>query len=224
MGLPEDPTKRSNRMRRGAITILAIGLLLAAAPILARATDYQIDPSHTAVTFSVRHLMISNVRGEFEKTAGTISVNGTDPSSVKINVTIDASSINTRVDRRDAHLKSPDFLEVDKYPTITFKSTRVEAAGSGKWKVTGDLTLHGVTKEVVLDVTGPTPEITDPMGAKRVGASATASISRKDFGLTWNKALESGGVVVGDEVDIQIDVEAVETTKAAAAEHLGQAS
>ena len=211
-------------MRRGAITILAIGLLLAAAPILARATDYQIDPSHTAVTFSVRHLMISNVRGEFEKTAGTISVNGTDPSSVKINVTIDASSINTRVDRRDAHLKSPDFLEVDKYPTITFKSTRVEAAGSGKWKVTGDLTLHGVTKEVVLDVTGPTPEITDPMGAKRVGASATASISRKDFGLTWNKALESGGVVVGDEVDIQIDVEAVETTKAAAAEHLGQAS
>ncbi len=211
-------------MRRGAITILAIGLLLAAAPILARATDYQIDPSHTAVTFSVRHLMISNVRGEFEKTAGTISVNGTDPSSVKINVTIDASSINTRVDRRDAHLKSPDFLEVDKYPTITFKSTRVEAAGSGKWKVTGDLTLHGVTKEVVLDVTGPTPEITDPMGAKRVGASATASISRKDFGLTWNKALESGGVVVGDQVDIQIDVEAVETTKAAAAEHLGQAS
>ena len=211
-------------MRRGAITILAIGLLLAAAPILARATDYQIDPSHTAVTFSVRHLMISNVRGEFEKTAGTISVNGTDPSSVKINVTIDASSINTRVDRRDAHLKSPDFLEVDKYPTITFKSTRVEAAGSGKWKVTGDLTLHGVTKEVALDVTGPTPEITDPMGAKRVGASATASINRKDFGLTWNKTLESGGVLVGDQVDIQIDVEAVETTKAAAAEHLGQAS
>jgi len=224
MGLPGNPTKRSNQMRRGAITILAIGLLLVAAPILARATDYQIDPSHTAVTFSVRHLMISNVRGEFEKTAGTISVNGTDPSSVKINVTIDASSINTRVDRRDAHLKSPDFLEVDKYPTITFKSTRVVAAGSGKWKVTGDLTLHGVTKEVVLDVTGPTPEITDPMGAKRVGASATASISRKDFGLTWNKALESGGVVVGDEVDIQIDVEAVETTKAAAAEHPGQAS
>ena len=209
-------------MKRGAITILAIGLLLVAAPIVAHATDYTIDPSHTAVTFSVRHLMISNVRGEFEKTAGTISVNGTDPSSVKIDVTIDASSVNTRVDRRDAHLKSPDFLEVAKYPTITFKSTRVEAAGSGKWKVSGNLTLHGVTREVVLDVTGPTPEITDPMGSKRVGASATATISRKDFGLTWNKALDNGGVLVGDEVAIQIDVEAVKTKATAAAEHLGK--
>ena len=119
-------------MKRGAITILAIGLLLVAAPIVAHATDYTIDPSHTAVTFSVRHMMISNVRGEFEKTSGTISANGTDPNSVKIDVTIDASSINTRVDRRDAHLKSPDFLEVDKFPTITFKSTKVEAGGIGQ--------------------------------------------------------------------------------------------
>jgi len=195
-------------MERGAITILAIGLLLAAAPIAARAAEYTIDPSHTAVTFSVRHMMISNVRGEFEKTSGTISANGTDPNSVKIDVTIDASSVNTRVDRRDAHLKSPDFLEVDKYPTITFKSTKVEPAGAGKWKVTGNLTIHGVTKQVVLDVTGPTPEITYN-GITHVGASATATISRKDFGLTWNKALDNGGVLVGDEVGIQIDVEAV---------------
>ncbi len=209
-------------MKRGAVTILAIGLLLVVAPLLARAAEYTIDPSHTAVTFSVRHMMISNVRGEFEKTSGTISANGTDPNSVKIDVTIDASSVNTRVNRRDAHLKSPDFLEVAKYPAITFKSTKVEPAGSGKWKVTGNLTLHGVTKEVVLDVTGPTPEITDPMGNKRVGASATATISRKDFGLTWNKALDNGGVLVGDEVAIQIDVEAVKTKATAAAEHLGK--
>ena len=211
-------------MRRGAITIFAIGLLLAAAPLLARAADYDIDPSHTAGTFSVRHMMISNVRGEFEKTSGTISASGTDPNSVKIDVKIDASSVNTRVARRDAHLKSPDFLEVEKYPTMTFKSTKVEPAGSGKWKVTGDLTLHGVTKAVVLDVTGPTPEVTDPMGSTRVGASATATISRKDFGLNWNKALDSGGVLVGDEVDIQIDVEAVKAPKSAAAEHRDTAS
>ncbi len=211
-------------MKRGAITILAIGLLVVAAPTLAHATDYKIDPSHTAVTFSVKHMMISNVRGEFEKLTGTISASGSDPNSVKIDVTIDASSINTRVDRRDAHLKSPDFLEVAKYPAITFKSTKVEAAGPSKWKVTGNLTIHGVTREVALDVIGPTPEIIDPMGSTRIGASATATISRKDFGLTWNKALESGGVVVGDEVDIQIDVEAVKTKAAASAEHRNTAS
>ena len=211
-------------MKRGATTGMVLGLLLLATPRLARATEYQIDPSHTAVTFSVRHMMISNVRGEFEKTSGTITANGSDPNSVKIDVAIDAASVNTRVDRRDAHLKSPDFLDVGKYPTITFKSTKVEAAGSGKWKVSGNLTLHGVTKQVVLDVTGPTPEITDPMGNTRVGASATTTISRKDFGLTWNKTLESGGVLIGDDVAIQIDIEAVKAKAAAAAEHRDTAS
>jgi len=123
-------------------------------------------------------------------------------------VTIDASSVDTRVERRDAHLKSPDFLDVAKYPTITFKSTKVEADGPNKWKMTGDLTVHGVTKPVVLDVEGSGPPI-QVMGNTRAGASATTKINRSDFGLTWNKALETGGVLVGDEVAISIDVEAV---------------
>ncbi len=205
-------------MKRNSFAILAMVVLLPAAPIFAHATEYEIDPAHTSVEFSVRHMMISNVRGEFTKTAGTITINGEDPGSLKIEATIDAASVATRVDRRDAHLKSPDFLDVGKYPTITFKSKKVEPAGTGKWKLTGDLTIHGVTKEVVLDVTGPTREITDPMGNKRVGASATTTISRKDFGLTWNKALEAGGVLVGDDVAIQIDVEAVRKNAAASAD------
>jgi polyisoprenoid-binding protein YceI len=198
-------------MKRACLAMLVFGVLLMTAPGWARADDWEIDPSHTAVQFSVRHMMISTVRGQFDKCAGKISANGSDPSSVKIDVTIDASSVNTRVAMRDHHLISPDFLDIGKYPTITFKSKKVEAAGADKWKVTGDLTLHGVTKEVVLDVSGPTAQITDPMGNKRVGASATTSISRKDFGLVWNKLVEGGGAVVSDEVDIEIDVEAVKS-------------
>jgi polyisoprenoid-binding protein YceI len=184
-------------------------LLVAAAAHTASADTWQIDPAHTNVEFTVRHMMISNVKGAFEKTTGTIIANGNDPTAATIDATIDASSINTRVAKRDAHLKSPDFFDVAKYPTITFKSTKIEADGAGKWKVTGDLTLHGVTKPVVMNVDGPTAPIKDPMGNVRAGASATATISRKDFGLTWNKALETGGVVVGDEVSISIDVEAI---------------
>jgi polyisoprenoid-binding protein YceI len=196
---------------------MALSILLLGSPILARATEWQIDPAHSSVQFSVRHMMISNVRGEFTKTTGTITAEGKDPNSVKIQAEIDAGSISTRVEKRDAHLKSADFLDVEKYPTIIFDSKKIEAAGAGKWKVTGDLTLHGVTREVVLDVTGPTEEITDPMGKKRVAASATTAISRKDFGVNWNKALEAGGLVVGDEVKIQIDVEATQKSPAAAA-------
>jgi polyisoprenoid-binding protein YceI len=154
-------------------------------------------------------MMISNVKGTFEKTSGTVTVEGSDPTTAKIDAIIDASSINTRVEKRDADLKSPDFLDVAKYPSITFISTKVEGAGEGKWKVTGDLTLHGVTKPVVLDVEGTGAPIHDPMGNTRAGASATAKISRKDFGLTYNKTLETGGVMVGDEVSITIDVEAI---------------
>ena len=131
--------------------VVAIAFTLMA-PVLAHADTWKIDPMHTSVEFTVRHMMISNVKGTFEKTSGTITVEGSDPTTAKIDAVIDASSINTRVERRDADLKSPDFLDVAKYPTITFKSTKVEAAGKGKWKVTGDLTLHGVTKPVVLDV------------------------------------------------------------------------
>jgi polyisoprenoid-binding protein YceI len=187
---------------------VAIAITLAA-PILAHADNWQIDPMHTSVEFTVRHMMISNVKGSFEKTSGTITIDGNDPTTAKIDATIDASSLNTRVERRDADLKSPNFLDVQKYPTITFKSTKVEAAGPGKWKVTGDLTLHGVTKPVVLEVESSGTPIHDPMGNTRAGASATTKINRKDFGLTYNKALETGGVMVGDEVAISIDVEAI---------------
>jgi polyisoprenoid-binding protein YceI len=189
-------------------TAVAIAIVIAL-PVLAHADTWQIDPAHTNVEFSVRHMIISKVKGIFNKTSGTITINSNDPTSAKIDATIDAASINTRVDKRDAHLKSPAFLDVDKYPTITFISTKVEAAGPGKWKVTGDLTLHGVTKPVELDVEGTGTPITDPMGNTRAGASATTKINRKDFGLTWNQPLETGGVMVGDEVAISIDVEAI---------------
>jgi polyisoprenoid-binding protein YceI len=188
--------------------VFAVALALAI-PAFAHADTWQIDPAHTNVEFTVRHMMISNVKGQFEKTSGTITTNGNDPTTAKIDATIDASSINTRVDKRDAHLKSPDFLDVEKFPTITFKSTKIEADGPNKWKVTGDLTLHGVTKPVVVEVESSGAPITDPSGKMRAGASATATISRKDFGIVWNKAMETGGVVVGDEVAISIDVEAI---------------
>ena len=189
-------------------TAIAIAMMIAL-PMVARADTWQIDPMHTSVEFTVRHMMISNVKGTFQKTAGTVTTNGSDPASATIDATIDASSVDTRVERRDAHLKSPDFLDVAKYPTITFKSTKIEAAGPGKFTVTGDLTLHGVTKPVVLDVETAGAPIKDPMGNMRAGASATTKIKRSDFGLTWNKALETGGLVVGDEVAISIDVEAI---------------
>ena len=188
--------------------VVAIAFTLVA-PVLAHADTWHIDPMHTSVEFTVRHMMISNVKGTFEKTSGTVTVEGGDPTTAKIDAVIDASSINTRVEKRDADLKSPDFLDVAKYPSITFISTKVEAAGDGKWKVTGDLTLHGVTKPVVLDVEGTGAPIKDPFGNTRAGASATTKINRKDFGVAYNKALEAGGVMVGDEVLITIDVEAI---------------
>jgi polyisoprenoid-binding protein YceI len=194
-----------------AAAILALG------PVAAHADTWKIDLAHTNVEFSVRHMMISNVKGQFEKTNGKVTVDDDKPDNAKIDATIDASSINTRVAQRDGHLKSPEFLDVAKYPTMTFKSTRIERAGENKWKVTGDLTIHGVTKPVVLDVEGPTPPIKDPMGNTRAGASATTTIKRSDFGLTWNKALEAGGVMVGDEVAISIDVEAIKQAGGAGA-------
>jgi len=188
-------------------------VLVIAAPLAASADTWQIDPVHTTVGFSVRHMMISNVRGQFTKVAGTITAKDSDPASVKVEATIDTSSIDTRSADRDADLKSANFLDVAKYPTMTFKSKKIEPAGTGKWKMVGDLTLHGVTKEVTLEVEGPTAPIKDPYGNTRAGASATTKINRKDFGLAWNKALEAGGAVVGDEVTVSIDVEAVEKVK-----------
>ncbi len=195
---------------RTAIARVSFAVLLAAAwPMAARADTWQIDPAHTNVEFTVRHLMISKVKGQFSKTTGSITIDGADTATASVEAVIDASSIDTRVDKRDQHLKSPDFLDVANYPTITFKSTKIEPAGTGQWKMTGNLTLHGVTRPVVLDVDGPSQIITDPMGDTRAGASATTTINRKDYALNWNQALEAGGVLVGDEVAISIDIEAI---------------
>jgi polyisoprenoid-binding protein YceI len=199
-------------MRRSHIlTVAAMALLSAGA--MAQAVQYEIDPVHSSAQFSVRHLMISNVRGQFEKVAGTVVYDPKNPQASSVEATIDATSINTHEPRRDDDLKSSNFFDVAKFPTLTFKSTKVEPAGEGKLRVTGDLTLHGVTKEVVLDVEGPSPEVT--MGPSiRSGASATTRINRRDFGLMWNRVLEGGGAVVGDEVKITLEIEMKRTPPA----------
>jgi len=148
------------------------------------------------------------VSGEFTKVSGTVEGDEKTPAQAVITATIDATSINTREAKRDDHLKSPDFLDVAKYPTIIFKSKKIEPSGSGQFKVTGDLTLHGVTKEVVLDVSDVTAPIKDPMGKTRAGAQASTKIDRKDFGINWSKVIDGGGLMVGDEVAISVDVEA----------------
>jgi polyisoprenoid-binding protein YceI len=170
---------------------------------------YQIDPAHSAAHFSVRHMMISNVRGEFTKVSGRVLFDAENPANSAVEASIDAASINTREAPRDAHLKSADFFDVEKYPEIAFRSTGVAAAGDGELRVKGGLTIHGVTREVTLMVEGPTPEAVDPWGNRRIGATATTKINRKDFGLVWNVALEAGGVLVGEDIKISIDIEAV---------------
>jgi polyisoprenoid-binding protein YceI len=177
---------------------------------------YQFDPAHSSANFTVRHMMIANVRGAFSKISGTVVYDTEKPGETTIAAEIDADSINTREDARDTHLKSADFLDVEKYPAITFKSKKVEYAGGGESDVTGDLTIHGVTKEVTLKVEGPTPEHKDPWGNVRVGASATTKIKRSDFGLTWNAMLEAGGILVGDDLKIELEIEMIKSTESAA--------
>jgi polyisoprenoid-binding protein YceI len=196
-------------MKNWISRILVALVLTISMPLAASADTWQIDPGHTSIQFTVRHMTISSVRGQFDKFAGTITVTGNNPASASIDVTIDTASIDTHSADRDADLKSTNFLDVAKYPTMTFKSKKIETVGHGKYKVIGDLTLHGVTKPVTLAVEVPGPPIKDPWGNMRAGASATAKISRKAFGLTWNKLIEAGGAMVGDEVSISIDVEAV---------------
>jgi polyisoprenoid-binding protein YceI len=178
-------------------------------PALASAATWTIDPDHSSIGFKVRHLMVSNVKGVFEKFTGTVEINDTDIAKSNVDVNIDTNSINTNVQKRDEHLRSADFFDVTKYPAMTFVSKKVVKNGKNSLKVTGDLTLHGVTKEVVLAVEGPTKESKDPWGAIRRGASATTKINRKDFGLIWNKVLETGGVAVGEEVIITLEVELI---------------
>jgi polyisoprenoid-binding protein YceI len=177
---------------------------LAGFSAMAQTQTWYLDPPHSAAQFSVRHLGISTIRGTFTKVGGVVVDDPSDLSKASVDVTIDASSVDTRVDMRDKDLRSDHFFDVAKYPTITFKSKRVEAAGAGKLKVTGDLTMHGVTKEVVLDVDGPTPPMKDPRGNSHRGVSATATISRADYGMTFDAPM------VGDEIAIQLDVELVD--------------
>lgn len=178
-------------------------------PASAQAVRYDLDPAHSAAMFKVRHLMISNVKGEFTKLTGSVVYDPADPGNSSIEATIDATSINTREPQRDEHLKSADFLDVAKFPTITFKSKDIVPSGQGTFEVTGDLTIHGVTQEVALAVADVTPEAKDPWGFLRRGATATVTINRKDYGLVYNAALETGGVMVGEDVHITIDVEMV---------------
>jgi polyisoprenoid-binding protein YceI len=190
-------------MSRFVLTLVTA--LAVAATAAAQAGTWQIDPNHTAAQFSVRHLGVSTVRGAFTKVSGTAKYDPADPSKDSLEVTIDANSVDTRVEMRDNDLRSPRFFDVQKYPTITFHSKAAKAAGVGKLKITGDLTIHGVTKEVVLDVDGPTAPIKDPMGSgQRMGASATTKINRQDFGIVTMP----GGI--GDEITITIDVELVQ--------------
>jgi polyisoprenoid-binding protein YceI len=184
-------------------------ILVLAVPMVALASIWNIDPDHSDIGFKVKHLMVSNVKGSFQKHSGTVDINDKDITKSKVEVTIDTSSVNTGVPKRDEDLRSANFFDVVKYPAMTFVSKKVVKAGEDKLKVTGDLTLHGVTREVVLTVEGPSKESKDPWGNIRKGATATTKINRKDFGLTWNKALETGGVVVGDEVSITLEIEMI---------------
>jgi polyisoprenoid-binding protein YceI len=170
---------------------------------------YKLDPRHSSAQFAVTHLMISTVRGQFHAVNGTVNVDNSDITKSSVDITIDASTVDTNEPDRDKDLKGPNFFDVAKYPTITFKSTGVENGAPGHLKVTGDLTMHGVTKFVVLDVTVPKPPIKDPWGLERTAVSGTSKLNRQDFGMTWNKTLDSGGAVVSDNVDITLDVEMI---------------
>lgn len=172
-------------------------------------STWNIDPAHSVAEFKVKHMMISNVKGQFAKVSGVLTFDETDLTKSHVEASIDAASINTREEQRDTHLKSADFFHVEQHPTLSFKSSRITQARDGELNVAGDLTIRGVTRNVVFTVEGPTPPAKDPWGNTRLGLSATTKINRKDYGLTWNAALETGGILVGDEVTITLDVQFV---------------
>jgi polyisoprenoid-binding protein YceI len=190
------------------IAIASAIVLLTSLSALAQTSTWNIDPAHSTAQFTVRHLAISNVSGNFTKVTGSVVLNEKDITQSQVSASIDVSSVDTRVEARNKDLKSPNFFDVEKYPTIEFKSKRIVNDG-GKLQVIGDLTIHGTTREVTLDVDGPTPELADPWGNSRRGISATTTINRKDFNLTYNNLLKTGEAVVGDNVKIQIDAEMV---------------
>jgi polyisoprenoid-binding protein YceI len=172
-------------------------------------STWALDGAHSSAEFSVRHMMIANVRGEFREISGTLQLDEKNLEDSSVNVTIKTASVQTNEAKRDEHLKSPDFFDVENYPEITFHSTKWEQRGEDELAIRGDLTIHGVTKEVVLKAEGPTEEVKDPWGGTRIGFSAKTKINRKDFGLGWNVALETGGIVVGEDVTIRLEVQFV---------------
>ena len=182
---------------------------ITAAPPQNSTTTWNIDPAHSVAEFKVKHMMIANVKGQFSKVSGALVLDESDLANSRIEASIEAASVHTRDEQRDAHLKSADFFHVEKFPTLHFKSTGVKVAGEGELSVEGDLTIHGVTRKVRFAVEGPTPPAKDPWGNTRIGISATAKINRKDFGLTWNAALETGGILVGDDITITLDAQFV---------------
>ena len=189
---------------------IAITAGLAAAlslPAAAATSTWQIDPAHSAAQFAVKHLAISTVRGAFTSVKGTVQFDDKDITKSSVDVTIDVNSVDTRQPDRDKDLRSDHFFDAEHFPAITFKSKRVEQVSPGKLKINGDLTIHGITKEVVLDVDGPTAPVKDPWGNQRMAINATTKINRQDFGVKWNATMDNGGVVVGDEVTITIDAE-----------------
>ena len=171
-------------------------------------TTWKIDPAHSSVEFAVRHLMIATVRGRFGEVSGTVTTDDTDPSKGSVEITINAASIDTREPQRDAHLRSADFFDVEKFPTLAFRSTRIENVKSGEFSLVGDLTMHGITRQVALQVT-PQGLAKDPWGGERAGFTAVGQLTRSEFGLTWNQVLETGGFAVADDIKIAIDVELV---------------
>lgn len=188
-----------------ALNAVAAQLLLV--PSLVFASTWEMDSAHSSASFAVKHMMVSTVRGVLGKVSGTVQIDDKDVTHSTVEATVDVTGIDTKEPSRDNHLKSPDFFDVAKYPTITFKSTRIKKGAGNHLTITGDLTMHGVTKPVSLAVTYTPTEAKDPQGHVKRGATATARVNRKDFGLNWNKALETGGVIVGDEIDIALDVE-----------------
>ena len=188
-------------------------LLLIAAPAVAQTVTYTVDTLHSTANFAVRHMMISTVRGHFGGVKGVIKYDPRNPGAATIDATIDCSTVNSGEPKRDSDLKGPEFFDVKKYPEMKFKSKKVEAAGAGKLKITGDLTINATTRQVVLDVEGPTAEVKDTRGRFKVGANAATKISRKDFGIVWNQLMETGGVAVSDEVSISLDLELTRAEK-----------
>src|SRR5947209_1113620 len=180
---------------------------------VAATAPWRIDPQHTAAQFSVRHLAISTVRGQFSNVKGTVQWDDEDITKSTVDISIDVNSVDTREPKRDAHLKSADFFDAAKYPEMTFKSKKIEKAADGKLKVTGDLTIRGTTREVILDVDGPTNPIKDMQGMQRAALTATTKINRQDYGVKWNATMDNGGVVVGDEISIVIDLEMIKQAK-----------